>query len=94
MDELLEPGLALEALETIERLGRLLGALKGRPLDAENHPEDRLEGLGWLAVFCSAFCFYLATAIIRWAEPYVEIDTSYFAFARFLFGFLVVWWSA
>jgi len=48
------------------------------------------QGLGWLAVFCSAFCFYLATAIIRWAEPYVEIDTSYFAFARFLLGFMVV----
>lgn len=46
--------------------------------------------LGWLAVFGSAFCFYLATAIIRWADPYVEISTSYFVFSRFLLGFVVV----
>ncbi|WP_457576092.1 DMT family transporter [Desulfomarina sp.] len=46
--------------------------------------------LGWVAVFCSAFCFYLATAIIRWAEPKTDIATSYFVFARFLLGFLVV----
>lgn len=46
--------------------------------------------LGWLAVFGSAFCFYLATLIIRWAEPHVEIASSYFVFSRFLLGFLVV----
>lgn len=46
--------------------------------------------IGWLAVFGSAFCFYLATAIIRWADPYVEIETSYFVFSRFLLGFIVV----
>ena len=45
---------------------------------------------GWLAVFCSAFCFYLATAIIRWAESYVVIETPYFVFARFFMGFCVV----
>lgn len=45
---------------------------------------------GWLAVFGSAFCFYLATVIIRWAEPHVAIETPYFVFSRFLLGFCVV----
>ncbi len=48
------------------------------------------QSLGWLAVFCSAFCFYLSTLFIRWADPYVEISTSYFVFSRFLLGFAVV----
>ncbi|MBE0582925.1 MAG: DMT family transporter [Desulfofustis sp.] len=48
------------------------------------------QAVGWLAVFGSAFCFYLATAIIRWGRPYVEVETSYYVFARFLLGFLVV----
>ena len=46
--------------------------------------------LGWFAVFCSAFCFYIATAIIRWAEAYVAIEAPYFVFARFILGFCVV----
>jgi drug/metabolite transporter (DMT)-like permease len=46
--------------------------------------------LGWLAVFCSAFFFYLATAIISWAHQEVEIASAYFTFARFCLGFLVV----
>lgn len=45
---------------------------------------------GWLAIFGSAFCFYLATAIIRWAESSVVIETPYFVFARFFMGFCVV----
>jgi len=45
---------------------------------------------GWFAVFCSTFCFYLATVIIRWAGSRVEIETSYFVFSRFFLGFLVV----
>ena len=45
---------------------------------------------GWLAVFGSAFCFYLATAIIRWSEAYVILETPYFVFARFILGFCVV----
>jgi len=45
---------------------------------------------GWLAVFSSAFCFYLATAIIRWAESSVVIETPYFVFSRFFMGFCVV----
>lgn len=49
-----------------------------------------LQLLGWLAVFGSAFCFYLATAIIRWADGAVAIDSAYFTFSRFLLGFIVV----
>lgn len=45
---------------------------------------------GWLAVFCSTFCFYLATVIIRWSEPVVDIESAFFVFARFLLGFFVV----
>jgi len=48
------------------------------------------QSFGWLAVFGSAFFFYLATLIIRWAEPYVDIESAYFVFARFLLGFAVV----
>jgi len=43
-----------------------------------------------LAVFGSAFFFYLATLIIRWAAPRVTIESAYFVFARLLLGFLVV----
>lgn len=45
---------------------------------------------GWLAVFGSTFCFYLATVIIRWSDPVVDIATAYFVFSRFLLGFIVV----
>ncbi len=45
---------------------------------------------GWLAVLGSAFFFYLATLIIRWAGYYVDIESAYFVFARFLLGFIVV----
>lgn len=48
------------------------------------------QGVGWLAVFGSAFFFYLATLIIRWAAPHVEIASAYFVFSRFLLGFIVV----
>lgn len=46
--------------------------------------------LGWLAVFGSAFCFYLATAIIHWGGAYVRIDAAFYTFARFVLGFVVV----
>jgi len=46
--------------------------------------------VGWLAVFGSAFCFYLATAIIRWGQPHVDVATSFYVFARFFLGFIVV----
>lgn len=45
---------------------------------------------GWLAVFGSAFFFYLATLIIRLAASHVEINSAYFAFGRFFLGFIVV----
>jgi len=46
--------------------------------------------IGSLAVFASAFCFYLATVIIRWSEASVAIDPAFFVFARFLLRFIVV----
>ena len=46
--------------------------------------------LGKVAVFASAFCFYLSTVVIRWSQSEVMIDPGYFAFARFLLGFLIV----
>ncbi|RLB78375.1 MAG: EamA/RhaT family transporter, partial [Deltaproteobacteria bacterium] len=46
--------------------------------------------VGWLAVFGSAFFFYLATLIIRWAAPRVTIESAYFVFARFLLGLGIV----
>lgn len=48
------------------------------------------KAVGWFAVFGSAFFFYLATLIIRWAEPYVTIASAYFVFARLLLGFIIV----
>ncbi len=48
------------------------------------------QATGWLAVFGSTFCFYLATLIIRWSAPYGDIGSAYFVFARFLLGFVVV----
>ena len=48
------------------------------------------QAIGWLAVFGSAFCFYLATLIIRWSAPHTDIESAYFVFARFLLGFVVV----
>lgn len=46
--------------------------------------------VGWLAVFGSAFFFYLATLIIRWAASYVTIQSAYFVFARLFLGFVLV----
>lgn len=60
------------------------------PLSARVFSKISLQALGWLAVFGSAFCFYLATAIIRWANGVVAIDSSYFTFSRFFLGFVVV----
>lgn len=45
---------------------------------------------GWLSLFGSALCFYLATAIISWGREYVRIDSSFYVLARFLFGFVLV----
>jgi len=46
--------------------------------------------LGKAAVFASAFCFYLSTVVIRRSRLEVVIDPAYFAFFRFVLGFLVV----
>jgi drug/metabolite transporter (DMT)-like permease len=46
--------------------------------------------LGCLAVFASAFCFYMSTVAIQWSRASVAIDAAYFVFARFLLGFIVV----
>jgi drug/metabolite transporter (DMT)-like permease len=50
----------------------------------------RRQALGLLAVFGSAFCFYLAPVIIRWAEPHTDIETPFFVFGRFFLGFIIV----
>ena len=55
-----------------------------------SHPGISHQAVGWLAVFGSAFFFYLATLIIRWAVPHVTITAAYFVFARLLLGFAVV----
>jgi drug/metabolite transporter (DMT)-like permease len=46
--------------------------------------------VGCLAVFASAFCFYMSTVAIQWSRARVNIDAAYFVFARFLLGFIVV----
>ena len=53
-------------------------------------PKTSRQSVGWFAVFGSAFFFYLATLIIRWAAPHVTIESAYFVFARFLLGFIIV----
>ena len=45
---------------------------------------------GRWAVFLSAFCFYLSTVVIRWSQADVTIAPSFFVFARFFLGFIVV----
>lgn len=59
-------------------------------LASSGDPSVSTQLFGWLAVLGSAFFFYLATLIIRWAGYYVEIEAAYFVFARFLLGFVVV----
>lgn len=52
---------------------------------------DTKTRLGCLAVFGSAFFFYLGTVAIKWsAMAGLSIDASLFTLARFLFGFLTV----
>ena len=46
--------------------------------------------IGGLCIFASAFFFYLATVVIRWAQNETAMDASFFVFARFLFGFVIV----
>ena len=49
-----------------------------------------LKIFGRWSVFLSAFCFYLSTVVIRWSQAEVAIAPSYFVFARFFLGFIVV----
>jgi drug/metabolite transporter (DMT)-like permease len=57
---------------------------------AQTTPWQRQRMFGWLAVFGSAICFYLATAIIEWGQCYVRIDAAFYTFARFALGFGIV----
>ncbi|MEE4264505.1 MAG: DMT family transporter, partial [Desulfobacteraceae bacterium] len=66
----------------------LEGAAKSAKSAGMKMPVLRLLG-GW-AIFLSAFCFYLSTVVIRWSQTEVAIAPSYFVFARFLLGFVVV----
>ncbi len=60
------------------------------PTPSPAQPTVLMGILGCLAVFASAFCFYFSTVVIRWSRDEVAIDSSYFAFFRFLIGFVVV----
>ena len=52
---------------------------------------DRKSILGYLAVFASAFCFYMSTVVIKWsAMAGLHIRTSMYTLARFSLGFVVV----
>ena len=46
--------------------------------------------MGCLAIFVSAFCFYLSTIAIRWSQPFVTINPAFFVFARFVLGFCII----
>ncbi len=46
--------------------------------------------LGCLAIFASAFFFYLSTAVVRLSQPFTDIAPAYFVFVRFILGFLTV----
>ncbi|WP_321493971.1 EamA family transporter [uncultured Desulfobacter sp.] len=52
---------------------------------------DTKSTLGYLAVFTSAFCFYMSTVVIKWsAMAGLHIRTSMFTVARFILGFIIV----
>jgi drug/metabolite transporter (DMT)-like permease len=46
--------------------------------------------MGWLAVFASAFFFYMASVTIRWSQASVAIEPAFFVFSRFALGFIIV----
>lgn len=60
------------------------------PSTLPNPPSAILGLFGCLAVFASAFCFYFSTVVIRWSRDVVTIDSAFYAFFRFLLGFIVV----
>ena len=65
---------------------------------AHHPPAESSASAGWqrrqlwgcLAIFGSAFCFYLATTTIRWSQAYAAIDPAFFVLMRFVLGFVVV----
>ena len=59
-------------------------------LPAKRRKRSLMGLFGYLTVFFSAFCFYFSTVVIRWSREVVTIDSAYFAFFRFLLGFMVV----
>ncbi len=59
-------------------------------MNAKPLSETTWELIGCVSVFASAFLFYMATAVIRWAKPVVAIDPAFFAFFRFLLGFFII----
>ena len=65
--------------------------MKITPTQGATVNHEQLRSLtGCLAVFASAFCFYMSTVAIQWSRSSVAIDAAYFVFARFLLGFIVV----
>ncbi|MBT4263216.1 MAG: DMT family transporter [Deltaproteobacteria bacterium] len=46
--------------------------------------------LGRVCISASAFCLYMTTVSIRWAKTSVELDSTFFVFARFALGFIVI----
>jgi len=59
-------------------------------IPAQNTASKLRQLIGYLAVLGSAFCFYLATVIIRWSKVYISIEPSFFVFVRFLIGFIMI----
>ncbi len=59
-----------------------------RPLRSASSPA--IQVLGGCCIFASAFFFYMATVVIRWAREETVLDPSFFVFARFLLGFVFI----
>lgn len=58
-------------------------------MDTTRHFSKEL--LGSLSILASAFCFYLATVVVRWAiSEEIALSSQFLVFARFMIGFLVV----
>lgn len=66
--------------------------MEGGYIKSMHHNTSRtLQLAGCLAVFGSAFCFYLATAAVKWSKAAgLEIAPAFFVFSRFLAGFISV----
>ncbi len=63
----------------------------GSPVFRDTRQYFSKELYGSIAILASAFCFYLATVIVRWAtSEKLALSSQFLAFARFLIGFLVV----